>query len=354
MQVPILEHMSGLKNRRISILLTILIWVFADTEALAQHDRTEPGFSVLFYNVENLFDTQDDPTTEDDEFSPGGLRNWNSFRLKEKLNKISKVVVAASGYDSPAIIGLCEVENRWVLEQLVEKTALSRFNYRIIHKDSPDDRGIDVAILFRPDKVIPIDYNYHPLVTQKGDTLKSREILEAAFKCADDTLNIFVNHWPSRYNGQAQTEPDRLLAAETLKTLIDSLLWEKREPKIVILGDFNDEATNRSIHDELQAKVDDDAAVDGELVNLSFRWRPAGTLKHQQSWQIFDQIIVSDYLLEGTGLFTSFSDAHIVDLPFLFEDDDRWGGKRLFRTYRGYKYTGGFSDHLPVLLKIHH
>ncbi len=351
MQVRILEHMSAWKSLRISVLV-ILLFVIVNKSSFAQSSLNDIAITVLFYNVENLFDTRNDPITDDDEFTPGGMRNWSSFRLHDKLNRISKVVTAAAGFDAPAIIGLCEVENRWVLEQLTEKTILSRFNYHIIHKDSPDERGIDVAMLFRPDKVTPLSYEYSPLISEGGDTLSSREILETVYQIGEDTLHVFVNHWPSRYRGQAETESDRMLAAKTLRKAVLAVYERDGDAKVVILGDFNDQPDDRSLKDGLLAVAEDDPALDAELVDLSGKWKPKGTLKHQNSWQIFDQIIVSDYLLEGVKLSTSVSDARIIDLPFLFETDERWGGKRLFRTYQGYQYKGGFSDHLPVLLKI--
>ncbi|WP_163717163.1 endonuclease/exonuclease/phosphatase family protein [Mangrovibacterium lignilyticum] len=307
----------------------------------------------MFYNVENLFDAENDPVTEDDEFCPGGMRNWNNYRLKVKLNQISKVVMAANGFEPPVIIGLCEVENRHVLERLLSQTPLGRFNYRIVHKNSPDKRGIDVAMLYRADKLVPLRYKYHPLIDGGGDTLSSREILESSFGTANDTLHVLVNHWPSRYRGQAETESDRLLAATQLRNVVESIYRKEPKAKIIILGDFNDQPDNASLKNGLNAVVTDHPEQEGELVNLSAQWKPKGTLKHQQSWQIFDQIIVSDFLLSGEKLSCTPADTHIVEFPFLFEEDSRWGGKRLFRTYRGYRYTGGFSDHLPVVLRIH-
>ncbi|PTN08522.1 endonuclease/exonuclease/phosphatase family protein [Mangrovibacterium marinum] len=353
MQVPIWVLMNVWKSRHIR-LIVLLAGLLLSAPAAAQVQKSDTGFSVLFYNVENLFDTSDDPLTEDDEFCAGGLRNWNSFRLRDKLNKISKVVMAASGFDAPAIIGFCEVENSWVLQQLTENTALRRFNYRIIHKQSPDDRGIDVAIIYRPDKVVPIRYQYHPLISKSGDTLHSREILEATFGFVDDSLHIFVNHWPSRYRGQAQTEPDRMLAAETLRKAVLATYQKQEKAKVILMGDFNDQPDNASLTKGLRSVEADRPEIQGELINLSENWNPRGTLKHRNSWQIFDQIIVSDYLLSANRLHLSASDAQIVEWPFLFEADDRWGGKRLFRTYRGYHYAGGFSDHLPVIAHLHY
>jgi len=343
---------SGLKKSRISFSIALLLFLFFNPLYSASLE-TDSSLTVMFYNVENLFDVENDPQTEDDEFCDGGLRNWNYFRLKDKLNRISKVIVAANGFEAPDLVGLCEVENRSVLESLVDQTILKRFDYRIIHKDSRDERGIDVAILYRSQKLTPLKYSYHPLVDNKHDTLCSREILEVSFLAGDDTLNVFVNHWPSRYRGQAETEADRLLAARILRKSVDRIFQSQRKAKIVILGDFNDQPEDLSIKNGLQAKVKNQKEGIDELVNLSYSWSPKGTLKYQQSWQVFDQVIVSGYLLSSSQLHCTPMDARIVELPFLFEEDERWGGKRLFRTYRGYRYTGGFSDHLPVTLTVH-
>ena len=351
MRLPILALTSGLKNQQTKFYLGFVLLLIVAGQAKAQSQEREV-LSIMFYNVENLFDVEDDPEKQDDEFCAGGLRNWNYFRLKDKLNKISKVILAANGFDLPAVIGLCEVENRTVLENLIGQTALKNFNYKIIHKDSPDERGIDVAILYRSDKVTPVSYFYHPLIAENSDTLSSREILEAAFVVGGDSLTVFVNHWPSRYSGQAETESDRLLAARTLRNAVDAVFEKHSQAKIVVVGDFNDEPDDVSIRKGLLAKVGDDPNVHGELVDLAAAWNPKGTLKHQQSWQIFDQIIISDFLLNTGGLHCALTDARIVELPFLFEADEHWGGKRLFRTYRGYQYSGGFSDHLPVLINL--
>ena len=351
MLLPILVPMSEWKKLLINwIFIQFLIFPVV---VFAQPKNEVSSYSLMFYNVENLFDTVNDSLVQDDEFSQAGLRNWNRYRLKDKLNKIAKIVMTANGFELPSIVGLCEVENRKVLEQLLAQTPLSHSSYRIIHKDSPDERGIDVALLYRSDQLDPIFYQYHALRDEKGELIQTREILEASFQMGDDTLHVFVNHWPSRYRGQAETEADRMLAATLLKGVVSSVFEQEGKAKIAILGDFNDQPDNASICNGLNAVDKDRPQVPCELVNLAAGWKSSGTLKHRQSWQIFDQLIVSDFLLEGDGVFCTPVDAQIVKLPILFEDDPIWGGKRLFRTYRGYQYTGGFSDHLPVILKLH-
>ncbi|WP_423126735.1 endonuclease/exonuclease/phosphatase family protein [Gaoshiqia sp. Z1-71] len=340
------------KNRLDRFLLLILLFVLPVISD-AQSQGAPAEYHLLFYNVENLFDVHDDPLTADDEFLPGGVRRWTYKRYQEKLNRVAKVILASCGFDLPVVIGLCEVENRQVLEDLTQKTALAAFNYRIIHKDSPDSRGIDVALLYRADLILPLEYDYLPLKGQEGKIIHTREILYAVFRFpSQDSLHVFFNHWPSRYSGQAETEPARIRAANTLKNAVDCIRANHAEPRVVIMGDFNDQPQNESLKEVLEARTEGLPGQAGELINLSAGWAPGGTLKHQQSWQIFDQVIVSGDLLKGKGLSTTKNGASMVDLPFLFEPDPRFKGKRLFRTYYGFKYQGGFSDHLPVRLKL--
>ena len=331
-------------------LLSIFGFLFSISSFVsAQQPRP---ISILFYNTENLFDTANDPATQDDEFLPNGARHWNNFRLEKKLNQLGKVILGASGFEPPDIVGLCEVENRDVLEMLLKNTPLVNYSYAIIHKDSPDERGIDVALLYRNDYLKPLVYNYIPIMNERLEQRNTREILHAGFLLpGDDTIHVFFNHWPSRYGGQTETEIYRFQAAGALKKAVESLRLKSPAAKIVIMGDFNDEPKNKSLAEVLQA-VDLSAKQSGEeLVNLSYNWKQ-GTIKYRQTWSVFDQIIVSGSLLVPEGWHTALPLAEPVSLPFLFEDDTKFKGKKLSRTYVGLKYNGGFSDHLPVLLKL--
>lgn len=349
--------MNELKKRQIIrtlkkylIVLLLAINCFS-VSILAQNSPSEP-LNILFYNTENLFDTSNDPLTQDDEFLPNGDRHWNNFRFQKKLNQISKVILSAAGFEPPEIIGLCEVENRKVLEKLTKDTPLKSFSYRIIHKDSPDERGIDVALLYRPDRIQALTYHYIPLMDTNQKVQKTREILQAEFLLPDeDTIFVFFNHWPSRYMGQAETDAERMLAAKTLKNAVSEILNKNSSSRIVIMGDFNDGPQNKSLKGELHAVSHDDSKMPGELVNLSCNWKQ-GTIKYHQSWSVFDQVIISDFLLHAKKWHTDYENAKVVQLPFLFEDDPKYQGKKLNRTYAGFNYHGGFSDHLPVLLKL--
>ena len=344
-----------LREKHSEVILSIVfLWFIACSSSVrenkAQSGKEKSGINIVFYNTENMFDTKDDPYIIDEEFLPEGDRHWTSYRFHEKLNHISKAIIASCGYHFPEIVGLAEVENRFVLEQLTLRTALSSLKYSIIHKDSPDERGIDVALLYRPEKVTPLGYKYYPLLYPNGKINKTREILYARFRLMNgDTLHLFFNHWPSRYGGQAKTENLRRMAAERLRNLTDHLFDTCKNPRIVIMGDFNDEFSNKSIKYYLKAKKEDNPSVKNELIDLSSSWH-GGTLKYHQNWQIFDHIIISDNLLneEKNHWTVDSEDTRIVDLDFLKEPDPKYKGTRPNRTYIGFKYHGGFSDHLPV------
>lgn len=314
-----------------------------------QKRLAETEFSFMFYNVENLFDCVNDSLTNDDEFTPEGTRNWNTFKLDKKLDRLSKVILAAGKWNPPVVVGLCEVENRNVLEMLVKNSALKKSAYKIIHKDSPDERGIDVAFLYRPDLFRPFDYQNIPVQDTLDGNFKTREILLVSGVINGcDTLHFFVNHWPSRYGGIMETAGYRKLAAATLRKAITRLNEEYSHPRIVCMGDFNDQPSDESL-----AMILGTSAVNNQLVNLSAGWQKdeVKTLKNEYSWELFDQWIVSNSFLEPHKCFM-FVNAEIVKLPFLLEDDLKFGGLKPKRTYIGFKYQEGFSDHLPILIRL--
>lgn len=313
------------------------------------------NISILFYNVENLFDPRDDVETRDEEFTPQGERHWTWERLENKLSKISKSIAAAGKWEPPAIIGLCETENLFVLEQLVSQPTLKKAGYRIIHKESPDKRGIDVAMLYREKFFSPFRYEFLPVSDSRDSAFSTREILYCAGITAGDTLHLFFNHWPSRSGGILETERKRQIAAQVLKQKADEISISQANPKIVILGDFNDGPGDKSICNILGATAPCPSVKGGQLYNLSALWvnQNSGTLKFQQQWSVFDQIIVSGILLDSSRHISCRpSDAKIFDAGFLLESDSRYGGLKPSRTYSGFVYSGGFSDHLPVYLEL--
>jgi predicted extracellular nuclease len=319
-------------------------------EGFNPNSRGTNGLRIMFYNVENLFDIKDDSLKNDEEFLPDGIKNWNSYRYWDKQKKIAKVITAAGGWEAPAIVGLCEIENLYVLKNLIYNTPLKKYNYQIIHYESPDNRGIDVAFLYRPDKVSLIDSKPIEVLYESGRP--TRDILFAKFLLLnDDTLNAFVNHWPSRWGGQAQSAPKRNRAASVLKVFVDSLIKADSNSNIVIMGDFNDDPDNESIAQHLSASSD--TTNNSNLYNLSFN---QGTLYYKSSlggnWNTFDQIIVSKAIFRGNSkVYLKKKKMDVVRADFLIEKNDL-GDDIPFRTYLGMRYHGGYSDHLPVFIDL--
>ncbi|HEY3369845.1 MAG TPA: endonuclease [Prolixibacteraceae bacterium] len=308
----------------------------------------------MFYNSENLYDSENDSLTQDDEFTPGGDRRWNYYRLKAKANRLSKVIIAAGKWNTPVVVGLCEIESYKVLEVLVKQTPLRNQRLKFIHKDSPDTRGIDVALVYRPDLFKPFKYKAIPVTDPVNSKFLTRDILQVSGILNDcDTIHFFVNHWPSRYGGLMETVRYRKLAAEVLKKSIHELYAIYPKAKIICMGDFNDTPEDMSLSKVLQAEKTDHPTIKGELINLSFPWMSHSiqTLKNLYSWQVFDQWIVSDYLMNNSNCLKSMN-AEIFTAFFLLEADKKFGGVKPKRTYVGFKYQEGFSDHLPVLLKL--
>ncbi len=319
--------------------------------------RNNNGIRLVFYNCENFFDIYNDSTKNDDEFTPTGLKSWNNTKFYTKLFHTYKTLISIGGWEPPGIIGLCEIENQFVLNQLIYKTPLSKFNYKIIHYESPDRRGIDVALLYRPKKFKPLFYKPIQINFPFNSNSKTRDILYVKGLLLDkDTLNIFVNHWPSRFGGYMATIPKRKFAASVLRKYVDSLLAINPWSNIVIMGDFNDDPTDESITKTLDAKHDTSNLKLKDLFNLMYEKKNnfnKGTLKYKGNWNIFDQFIVSTALLKRKqGLQVSPHKAQIFKANFLLEEDTKYFGQRLFRTYLGPKYVGGYSDHLPIYLDL--
>ncbi|MCG6185921.1 endonuclease/exonuclease/phosphatase family protein [Maribellus maritimus] len=340
---------------KINFFLLLIVLLFYSLSLLSQPQAQGEDFTILFYNVENLFDIRDEPGKEDDEFTPTGERYWTNRKLDKKLVNISKVILNSSGFTKPDVIALCEIENREVLERLLYSTPLKKYNYKIIHKESPDHRGIDVALLYRPETLYPLNYKYFPVV-QGDEIIKTREVLYFSGIINElDTVHFFVNHWPSRYEGILESEPLRKLAAQLLKTKVEEVRSKSENSKIIILGDFNDQPTDASIRETLDAQSLSNNIENDRLYNLSFRWMEdeIKTLKYQSQWSVYDQCIVSGSLVNSKKGYSILpGNTKIIKLPFLLERDEKYGGVKPFRSYNGYSYKGGFSDHLPVLLKL--
>lgn len=345
------------KNIRTIHLIILVLFALVWHQASAQQKPAKAGeFRVMFYNVENLFDTFDDSLKNDNEFLPSGMRAWTWKKFERKLQNTAKVIISAGGWEPPEIVGFCEVENRFVLTQLLKRTPLERFGYRIVHEESPDARGIDVALIYRPGKFKHLYHRAIPVIFEGDSVSSSRDILYVKGLAGSDTLHLFINHWPSKYGGATATIPRRRDAALTLRAAVDSIRQTDREALIVITGDFNDEPNDESVLVHLDAKDKIQDTPGFYLLNLMHplmgKW-DRGTHKFREEWSVLDQFIISSPLLnKKEGLRLGGQGAEILRLPFLLEDDKTHNGTKPFRTYNGMRYQDGFSDHLPIMLHL--
>ncbi len=307
--------------------------------------RVNSKATVGFYNVENLFDIYDDPRTSDNEFTPDGDLFWDRERYNDKLNKISSAIIEINYTNPPALLGFAEVENFDVLKDLIHTGDLADFPYKIIHKDNHDRRGIDVAAIYREDLFDVRKHRFYPVTLPGEKEPTTRDILhiEGAF-ANHETVHVFFTHWSSRRKGTAETEHKRISTAKILRQKIDLVLEKDSKAKIFILGDFNDEPSDKSISKYL---------TKSDFYNLSqkFEHTKNGTVNHQGDWLVFDQIIVSKNLLNEKLFNISKNDIHIHNsdkVTFTHRD----GNTTPSRTYGGPKYYGGYSDHYAVYLNL--
>jgi predicted extracellular nuclease len=306
----------------------------------------------MFFNVENYFDTFDDDKTLDEDFTPTGSYHWTWEKFLAKRNALAKIIIAVGEGKAPSIAGLCEIENRFVLNQLVNETPLANFDYRIVHRDSPDSRGIDVALLYNATDFRLLHQNFYAV----SQSFKTREILYVkGIFCELDTLHVFVNHFPSKRGGAKNSEPRRIAAANELKRLYDSIINTNNNANILIMGDFNDTPDSEPVTKILQAKDDFNNINRLDLYNLALPMMKngEGTIKFQGIWEFIDLMFVSgNMLMEGNKISCSQSDFRIFKAPQLFEKDKAYVGEKPKRTFIGIKYNGGISDHLPVYIQI--
>ncbi len=311
----------------------------------------QENFSFMFYNTENLYDTTDDPEIMDDEFTPGGKLRWDEKRLDDKVGKIAHVIAHITAPDAPSIIGLAEIENKGVIERLLD--ALKREHitgYGSVHYDSPDERGSDVALLYDTG-VFRVRESFPIPVHLDGIEERTRDILHVAGTTKNDAeLHLFITHFPSRREGREKSERRRYVAAGELRNETDKVFLQDPRANIVILGDFNDTPDDNSISDVLGARKSLSDIAPAQLYNLLYpkQEKGLGTTFHER-WLLFDQIIVSGGLLLSDKIGFDTGDADIYNPRYLLHFDKK-GNPSPNRTYRR-GYTGGYSDHLPVFLK---
>lgn len=309
---------------------------------------------LMFYNAENFFDTYDDTLKDDNDFLPDGLMRWNYERYLRKVNSVYKVIMAAGEWSPPAIIGFSEIENRKVLNDLINLTYLSKYNYEVVHEESNDSRGIDVCLIY--DKKIAQLLLFSYLIPSDYDSLTfaTRSVLYTKWLISGDTIHIFLNHWPSRRGGVLAGEMKRENIAEMIRTRADSIQkGEKGFAKIIIAGDFNCTPADNEISVLLKEMGSGQNSCRFLNLSASMAREGKGTYRYMGTWEMIDQVMVSEALLNREkGLFTRQDLLKIFMPDFLLKRDEKYPGFTPYSTYLGYRYQGGFSDHLPVILDL--
>jgi len=316
--------------------------------------------TIAFYNVENLFDTINNPETFDDDFTPKGKNHYNSKIYWHKIDNISKVI-SQIGFDasktSPAIIGLAEVENRDVLEDLINTKFLKNKKYQIIHFDSPDRRGIDVALLYQEKYFTPVNQEIFEvkLWEDSGKRIYTRDILLVSGLLENDLIHIIVNHWPSRRGGRVKSEPKRAKAAFVAQQVIEKINQSNKNAKILIMGDFNDDPIDKSLKKGLISTGKYQQISNASLYNPMESMFDQGlnTLGYRDGLNLFDQILMSYACLDLDKNFTSFKfyKAGIFNPGFIISQKGRYKGYP-FRSFQNNNYTKGYSDHFPVYIYL--
>jgi endonuclease/exonuclease/phosphatase family metal-dependent hydrolase len=335
--------------------IKLIAFLFAITFNANVIGQTEYKVGITgFYNVENLFDTINDPTIEDEEFLPHGDKVWNTKKYQEKLDNMAKVISEIGlDYtpDGVAVLGLSEVENRTVIQDLVKQPPIKDRKYKIVHEQSPDERGIDVALIYNPKY---FEYEDHkaielPLEDDDGEPDYTRDILHVWGKFDGEAMHFLVNHWPSRSGGEAATTHKRQKGAKLCKEVADSLMKADPMAKVIIMGDLNDDPVSASVDEVLNPERKKRKVKEGDLYNpfYNFFKEGIGTGAYRDSWNLFDQVILSYGLVEDKQKGYRLYKAGIFSKDYLLQKTGNFKGYP-FRTFGGDRYMGGYSDHFPV------
>ncbi len=312
-------------------------------------DNDFNSYTLAFYNIENLFDLENDPLTNDDDFLPTSVKRWTPKRYENKLRKLGSVISKIGDEhtkEAPAIVGLAEVENKKVLSDLVRSENLIAEGYSYIHYDSSDERGIDVALLYKSEifEVTNSETFSVFLQDELGQRDYTRDILLVQGILKNETINIIVNHWSSRREGEKETEHKRMAASNKVSSIIKNIKLEDTDAKIIVMGDFNDNPNNDSL-----VFLEKESDLYNPFKTI---WSlDKGSLNHDFQWNLFDQILFSTNFFNKSNSQLNFDSADVFNDKFLTQYHGKYKGQP-FRTYVGKKYKGGYSDHFPIYIKL--
>jgi endonuclease/exonuclease/phosphatase family metal-dependent hydrolase len=338
----------------------ILLLLFFALSFISCAQTKNDTLFVAHWNVENLFDTINDSLTIDEEFLPNGKKEWTQDRLDKKIYNLSRIIRSMNDNNGPDFLGVCEVEHQSVLDTMLH-SYFSDKNYKVAYLESPDGRGIDNGIIYNQDKLSLLKINSYRV--NLSDRYNTRLILEGVFLTQkNDTIYFFVNHWPSRRGGEEKSEPNRIQAAKTLRSAVESILAKNLYSNIIIVGDFNDEPGNIAITEYLKAQpficdsiVESDLSEDksSDLFNLAYQsWsNGSGSFFYRDDFNMLDQIIVSKNLLVGNRINYICNSFEVYKPEIMVTHTGKFKGAP-FPTYGGARYLGGYSDHFPVIAKF--
>ncbi len=357
LRIKYLVYTKILKMKKYFSPLILLFILLTSLSSFSQSENEYKVVCVGYYNLENLFDTILNPELLfAEEFTPEGSSRWTSERYYEKLNNmayaISMMAIDVTP-DGVALLGVSEIENRGVLEDLVMEDAIKDRNYQIVHYDTPDRRGIDVALLYNPKYFEVINWKAHPLTLPNDTNFRTRSQLVVTGLLDGEEVSIVVNHWPSRRGGEKKSRPKRNAAGDLGRQIVDSLLSINKDAKIMFVGDLNDDPVNPSVLEHLGAKGKQSDLKDNDLFNPMFKMYKdgVGSLAYRDNWNLFDQVIVSQGLLGKDYSTYKFYKARVLNKSFLKQKEGRYKGYP-YRTFSGGVYIGGYSDHFPVYIML--
>jgi len=337
-----------MKRKSLILQLLALMLCVGTLPGFAQQNRKYQVFGVMFYNLENLFDTINNNGKYDLEFSPQGKNKWDGYKYKTKLHNLAYAISQMTGRQTPkgpAIIGVSEIENRSVLEDLVKTEPLKERGLKIIHHDSPDRRGVDVGMLYDPRMFRPINVTNHTLKLN----YPTRDQMCVVGLLGGQRVGVIINHWPSRRGGEERSRPNREAAAELTKHIADSLLQIDPNMGVIIMGDLNDDPQNTSCALVLGAQKNMQDVQPGGFFNPFWKMLDSGigSYCYRGGWNLFDQIIVNYNLLKAGGSKLKFLRSEVLNKEFLKQQEGQYAGYP-WRTFSGGAWTGGYSDHFPT------
>lgn len=351
----LIQYFCAPYNKCMSRLSIVFFLMLISVSVNAQKKEYKSAV-IAFYNLENLYDTVNNTMTNDEEFLPQGARNYGTEIYYNKLDKLAGVIAQIGtelNPDGPALLGVAEIENDTVLNDLIRRKAIEKRNYRFVHYDSKDIRGVDVGLLYNP-KYFTVEASDKLFVQLPGgskDAYYTRDILWVKGKLDGETMHIYVNHWPSRSGGEVRSAPARNAAAAVCRHHMDSIAKLEPQAKVIVMGDLNDDPINESVAGIINAKGREKDVMPGGMFNpwMDMYKKGIGTLAYQDAWGLFDQILISHAWLRKDQAGFFYYQPHIFNKEYLVENQGRYKGYPM-RTWDGNTYRGGYSDHFPTYI----